>query len=267
MRNRRDLVEEDAPLVRNLEESFLGAHRAGESALHVAEEIALEEIGRKASGVHRHEGLRLASAVVVDGPRHELFAGAALAGDEHRRLRGRHLLNERVDLLHPRRLSHQDVEALPVVERFFQRAVLVDESALLHAVRNDHPHFVVLEGLGDVVEGTALHRFDRRLHGGEGGDHDHHQLGIRSLESIEHVDAGTIGKHHVHDRDVDRLPARDLEPVLSRARELHPVAFLSEERLQYLPHHLFVIDDENGSLVRHSGFPSSLGPRRRPNRA
>jgi hypothetical protein len=98
-------------------------------------------------------------------------------------------------------------------------------------------------------------------------DHDHHQLGIRSLEVVEHVDAGAIRQHHIHDGDVDRLAARDLESLLARARQLDPITFLSEERLQDLPHHLLVVDDENGSLLTHSGFPSSLGPGRRPNRA
>ena len=47
----------------------------------------------------------------------------------------------------------------------------------------------MLEGLGDVVEGALLHGRDRRLHGGEGGDHEHRELGVGLLELLEHLEA------------------------------------------------------------------------------
>ena len=42
-----DLVEEDRPLVGELEEPLLRIHRAGEGALDVAEQVRLEQVGRQ----------------------------------------------------------------------------------------------------------------------------------------------------------------------------------------------------------------------------
>ena len=43
----------------------------------------------------------------MNRPRHQLFAGAALARDQHRRLGGRHLPDHRKHLLHRRARAHQ----------------------------------------------------------------------------------------------------------------------------------------------------------------
>ena len=65
---------------------FLVVGRAGERAAHVAEQLRLEQRLGDRRAVHldqRHVALR---AAVVDRARHQLLAGAGLAGDEHRAL-------------------------------------------------------------------------------------------------------------------------------------------------------------------------------------
>src|SRR5205085_3113460 len=78
-----DLVEEERAAVRLLEEAAALALRAGERALLVTEELALDELARDRRAVHLHERLLLARAEPVDRPRDELLAGAALSRDEH----------------------------------------------------------------------------------------------------------------------------------------------------------------------------------------
>jgi hypothetical protein len=51
----------------------------------VAEELGLHQVARDGPAVHPDEGLVLARAVLVQGSRDELLAGARLAADEHRR--------------------------------------------------------------------------------------------------------------------------------------------------------------------------------------
>ena len=61
---------------------------AGERALHVAEELALDQLPGKRRAVERHERAVPAPALGVDRARGELFAGPALAGHEDGRVRG-----------------------------------------------------------------------------------------------------------------------------------------------------------------------------------
>src|SRR5207244_12902812 len=68
---------------------FLVLDGAGERALGVAEERALEQVVVERRAVLHHERFFRARAVVVDGARHQLLAGARLAVDEHGRLRDR----------------------------------------------------------------------------------------------------------------------------------------------------------------------------------
>ena len=90
-RDLADLVEEQRAAVGLLEAPFAPPDRAGERAALVAEELALEQRLGERGAVQLDERLLGARAVLVDGRGDELLAGAALAGDEHRRARRRHL--------------------------------------------------------------------------------------------------------------------------------------------------------------------------------
>ena len=59
------------------------AQRAGERALGVAEELALEQFARDRRAVDADQRPVAALAGLVDGARDQLLAGAGLAGDQH----------------------------------------------------------------------------------------------------------------------------------------------------------------------------------------
>src|SRR6185503_20816047 len=73
-----DLVEEERAAVGELEEAATRAVRAGERALHVPEELARHELGRKRREVLRDETPFFPGAAIVDGLRDELLAGTGL---------------------------------------------------------------------------------------------------------------------------------------------------------------------------------------------
>src|SRR6185503_18901082 len=81
-RRLRDLVEEERAPVRDLEEALLLVDRAGERALLVAEELALEQALGERRAVLRDEELVAAPGAVVHGRGDELLARAGLALDE-----------------------------------------------------------------------------------------------------------------------------------------------------------------------------------------
>src|SRR5262249_39930211 len=105
-----DLVEEDGAALGLLEDAAVLPDGAGERALLVAEERRLDEVLRDRAAVEDDERLALAARGVVDPVGDELLAGAGLAGDHHRELRRRDLLQRREDLPHRRRASDHAVE-------------------------------------------------------------------------------------------------------------------------------------------------------------
>src|SRR5207244_4294375 len=95
-----DLVEEEGPAVALLELADAAPVGAGEGALLVAEQLALQQLirdGRAVEGQKRRPG---SGAVLVDGAGDYLLAGAALAGDQHRDSLSRNAANGLVDLAH-----------------------------------------------------------------------------------------------------------------------------------------------------------------------
>src|SRR5262249_50624702 len=78
-----DLVEEDRAAAREVEAAAARAGGAGERALHVTEQLTLEQCRWKRGAVERDERLVPRRAVVVDRARDELLAGAGLAANEH----------------------------------------------------------------------------------------------------------------------------------------------------------------------------------------
>jgi hypothetical protein len=78
-----DFVEEDGALVGLLQLPHLVAIGAGEAALHVAEELALEQRLGDAGAVERDEALWRARGVHMHVAGDDVLADAALAGDEH----------------------------------------------------------------------------------------------------------------------------------------------------------------------------------------
>ena len=247
-----DLVEEDAALVGQIEQALLRIDGAGERALDVPEERRFQQIRRQVAGVDRDERLVGARRVAVNRARHQFLAGAALAGDEDGRAAGRRLDDEVEDLLH-QRAAADDVGELvvPRLQVLLERDVLGHQPPPLDSVVQHHQHFVVLEGLGDVVEGALLHGGDGGFHRRERRDHQHRQLVVEVADGVEHLKPVHPGHHHVDNHGVDRRRAHHLQPVGAGRREAHAIALARQQRLEDLPHDLFVVDDENRALTSH----------------
>ena len=123
-----DLVQEQHALVRDLEQAGLAHDRAGERALLVAEQLALQQAFRHGGAVDGDEGLRGARARGVDGPGDQLLAGAAFALDEDGQVGARDPGDGRHQLLHPRVLGDHAEAALLLSETDLQRGVLAPQA-------------------------------------------------------------------------------------------------------------------------------------------
>src|SRR5262249_20951592 len=85
-RHLADLVEKQRSAVGQLELANLGAHRAGERAFLVAEQLRLEERRGQRRAIDRNERAVFAPALEMNRARAELLAGAGFAADEHGRV-------------------------------------------------------------------------------------------------------------------------------------------------------------------------------------
>ncbi len=99
-RDLADLVEEERAAVGLLEAADPALVGAGERALLVTEELALEERLGERGAVERDERLLRARPELVDRARELALARAALARDEHGRARRGDLPSDAINLLH-----------------------------------------------------------------------------------------------------------------------------------------------------------------------
>src|SRR5262249_27329654 len=105
-----DLVEEDRSTVGQLEASHPPFEGAGEGALHVAEELALDQAGRDGGAVHLHERPVAPGAPVVYGPGDQLLPGPGLSLDQHAGVGLRDLLDLTKDGEERRARPHELLE-------------------------------------------------------------------------------------------------------------------------------------------------------------
>ncbi len=97
LRRRRrlaDFVEEERALRRRAEQTDLVANRAGERALHVTEQFALEQAFGERAAVDREERSLRAHRQIVDVAGDDFLTGSRLALNEHRGIGRRDRLDE-----------------------------------------------------------------------------------------------------------------------------------------------------------------------------
>jgi hypothetical protein len=142
-----ELVEEQGPAVSQLEQALPGHDRAGEAALLVAEQLALDQVGRDRAAVEHDQLAALARRHLVDRLRHDLLAGPGLALDHDRGRGRRDLLDDRVDLAHLGVAA--DEQAEPVAVRREDLDLLLARVELDLALASRHRAARLEVGLAD----------------------------------------------------------------------------------------------------------------------
>ncbi len=152
-----DLVEEQCPLVRQLKAAHLLADGAGEGALLVAEQLALQEAGGDGGAVELDERALAAGAQVVKGPGDELLARAGLAADQDGRAGGRDRLDLREHPAQGGALPDDLAEIVLGAGFLFQVGLLLRELVLesLDLLEGEG----ILDGEGDLI-GDELEEAD-----------------------------------------------------------------------------------------------------------
>ena len=153
-----DLVQEDGSAVGHGEAAFAVSDGIGECALHVTEELGLQQFFGDCAAIDRHQHPGRPGAVVVDGPGDELLAGTTFTRDQHRAVGLGHLGDHIEDRVEGRAGSDDVLELVAGLELTLQHPVLgleaPDFDGLLHQAP-DHVEMALVEGLLQVPEGAG----------------------------------------------------------------------------------------------------------------
>ena len=117
-----DLVEKDRAALRRNQQPVFRPVGAGESALHIAEQLALDQRRHQRPAIDGQKRLLRIGPVGVDGPGHQLLAGAAFAQHQHRVRALRDFGKNAVELLHFAGAADDGAQALREPEPLAQLA-------------------------------------------------------------------------------------------------------------------------------------------------
>src|SRR5262249_11768631 len=155
-----DLVEEDRPAGRLLEEPALRLRGSRVGALLVAEQLRLDERLGKRGEVHGDEGALRARAVVVEGSRDEPLARSALAAEEDGRLPARGARDRLVDVGHRPAAADDRRGTQRVAAARDRLSRPPQETPLLERAPHRPLDLLDLERLAQVVERALADRLD-----------------------------------------------------------------------------------------------------------
>jgi hypothetical protein len=245
-----DFVKKDRALVRHLEQSTLGGDGGSERSLDVPEERAFQQVNGHRAGVDGDERPVSAGAGGVDGFGHQLLAGAAFAGDQHRGATGRDLGDEVKDLLHPLALA-QDVRQAETLERAAELDVLDLQPRLVERVPDLEQQLVVVPRLGDVALRALLGRLESHLAGIVGGNHDDAHIRRVVPQGLEDLQAVPVRQADIEQNQVENAFLDFLQSFFAGRGTRDAIALQPQDLLEAFPDFLFVINDEDGTLSRH----------------
>ena len=161
----------------------------------------------------------LARREIVQCPRHQFLAGARLALDQHVGIGGGDLADLAEQVLHRCAVADDaDVALCRVAWGAAIATARLSEGCgallmILKDARHGLQHFVVVEGLGDVVHRAHLHGVHRRAQAGVAG-HDQHRCAFGQFDQFG---AGCAGQSQVADDEVETRDAVALLCFLHRA--------------------------------------------------
>ena len=246
-----DLVQEQGAAMGLFETADMAPVGAGEGTGLVAEQFALQQLGRDGGGIERHERSGRARRFAVQGAGHQLLAGAGFAGDQHRQ---RHL-GQAADG------AEQGAHGRGVTDQLLPgRFLRVGPGIRFHGHRYRHAcgrqgargqrHRVVqVEGLGQEFVGATAERAGGAGHIGIGRHHDHRQLRMRRLEPVQQLEPVFAGHAHIGEQQVRRTTRLQRLQRAGRVLEtVHRVAGFAQRGGQHEAHRAVVIDHPDPAL-------------------
>src|SRR5262249_26116814 len=214
---------------------------------------------------------RLADAIApeVQQAGRQFLSGAALALDEHGRPAGRDTLHELEQRPALGTLRDDAVGTVARPDLLAEVAVLALEPDELERPRDQRAELVVVEGLGEVVEGALAHRRHGRGDTAVGGDEDHRQRRAPRVHRTHERHPAHAGHLPAGDHDVGAVLLERPQRGGAAGARLGLVAGPGERRRHDLRHAGLVVHDQDagahataptGSLTVNRAPPPTRSP-------
>ena len=136
---------------------------------------------------------------------HQLFPGARLAEDEHRRIAPGHRSESLAETYHRWRRADQDRRRIGRTELRTRRGEIAAERPRIVDATEANEELVEIERLGEVIVRTGLQRFDRVVHGAERRHQDHFGRRRCAPRRLKDRPPVPFRQAHVGDDDVEHL--------------------------------------------------------------
>ena len=243
-RNIPDLVEEERSPVRDFEEAELRGDRTGEGPLPVAEELALQELRRKAGAIQVQEALVASRSVAMDPGGEDAFPGARLTMDENRDVGSGDALRPIREDTHRGARAAEGIEMLPCSTGFVPEPAAAIALILQNPIDHEKQGRE-LNRLGQELLRPFLDRLSGDVQVFISGENDAGNAGVRSFHVGENVEGGAVGQAR---GDNESVRPRGLEGLESdaagrRLRRLVPVDL--KHSLEILADRDIRIDDQD----------------------
>ena len=193
---------------------------------------------------HLERGV-MPAAVVVQGAGDHLFAGPKLAFQQDRAVLVRNFLHQPENILHLRAFANEMGSSRRAQGGFHRNRHRSGAAVLLNRAINDALEIVQFKRLGQVVEGSEFHCFNRRFHAAVSRDHDHLRLRVLLAALLNDLEAIHIRNAEIHDEQFGLDPFQADHAFTAGLEEgnlmAHPAADLTDQ----FQNGSFVINDYN----------------------
>ena len=176
-------------------------------------------------------------------PRHEFFAGAVLARDEHPAIGRRRHRDLLAQFTHRAALADHRVAA---IDARAQGAILGLEPALPQRVAHRQHRLLERQRLLDEIERPQLRGLDGRLDVGVARDHDDLRVHVTIAKPFQRHEAVDSWQPDVEQDHLVRPPADLIETRLTAVDGVHRVPFVAQDAAERCPHARFVVNDQDG---------------------
>ncbi len=162
--------------------------------------------------------------MLVDRPRHQLLAGAALAGDQHGKALVGDMANRLVRFLHPRAASDDQLAG-----DLFVRRGLRDNGRLAHQPSHfeglaDHAvQLLQIDRLEQVVVGPVPRRLDGRVSRSDHGDEDDRDACVELSKLRQDIQSRLVRQAQVEENNVRAMGGDLFQALCPRASDINPM--------------------------------------------
>ena len=223
-----DFIQKKSSAIALLEPAGPLSDGAGERALFMAEELALEQLLRDRGAIDGHKAFVRALRIVVHRPRDEFLSRTALACDHHWRVRHGDASDHFEYLRHRFGFSHKRILMFIDGELWFRggrrfHLRLGAESSVHHGFEGEGEAL-----FADKIKGSQSHGFDHRLGGAEGACEDDDRVRGALADSTQQLHSAEWRQVRLCHQDV-RLFAHEDAVGLLRIRGCDDFGFRRRE--------------------------------------